>query len=390
MINRFLTQLKSGCSGIASVSGFLVLSILNAASHAEITTGGAPVAAPTAAPVNILMLQRYSDALDKIERQNDSVWNRIGEEHWLSFQEDHPRIVAQRKRYLDHKHYVTTVSKRAEPFLHYIVRKLYDNGTPLELALLPFVESAFHVDAVSKHGATGLWQFNSVTAKEKGLHRNWWYEGRRDLLASTDAAIGYLSELNQSFKGNWLYTLAAYNAGASTVKKAIEANRRAGKPTDFWSLQLPKETMDYVPRFLAVITLVRSPDAYGIELWPVENEAYFTEISVEGKTSLKEIASQQLVSLKTLKQLNSGLLRGITPPTGFYTILLPLKTIETVQAASSKTTFADPSQTHQVQTGDTLSHISRLYGVTVAALKVTNQLSTDQIRAGQQLLIPEY
>lgn len=373
------------------LSSLLLLTLTCSKTIAEISSPPRYVNAPVSSPVSIAMLTRYSDAIESSNYVSHSVWNRIGTEHWLDYDRDNPRITAQRKRYLDHKHYVLTVSERAEPFLYHIVEQLHANGMPLELAMLPFIESAFKVDAVSKHGATGLWQFISSTGKTFGLHKNWWYEGRKDFLASTDAALRYLSELNQTFDGDWLHTLAAYNAGASTVKKAIRKNRQAGKPTDYWSLRLPSETMDYIPRFLAVVSLVRAPAYYGVEFWPVEDTPFFTEISVDAKTSLQRVSAQQMVKLETLTQLNSGLLRATTPPKGTHTLLLPLDTYAGAEQTILQDSSAQSDQfssTHRVQSGDTLSQIGRLYGVSVAALKSTNQLVNDRIRAGQQLLIP--
>lgn len=389
MIIRFVNQLAPGSARALFLLVILGIALGSHSVSSEVIKDSSFVTPPVTEPLTPSVVKRYNAALDRIARQNRSIWNQIGAEHWIKFDENDPRVSAQRKRYLDHRYYVTTVSQRAEPFLYHIVRQLHENGLPLELAMLPFIESAYKVDAVSKHGATGLWQFISSTGKTYGLHTNWWYEGRRDLLASTEAAVRYLKRLNQTFNGDWLLTLAAYNAGTTTVKKAISRNKKLGRPTDFFSLRLPEETMDYVPRFLAVLSLVRAPSTYHVEFWPVQNADYFAEISIEGNTPLKKIATEQFVSLETLKQLNSGYLRAKTPPKGTYTVLLPLQQTEFSAADNSPYTTVVSEQRHQVKSGDTLSRISRHYGVSVAALKLSNALTTDQIQAGQHLVIPD-
>ena len=323
-----------------------------------------------------------------------TVWDRIRSQGNFFFNPDNRRIRKEMKRYTASPRYLLQVTERAEPFLYYIMEELDKAGLPIELALLPIVESAYMVDARSKHGALGLWQFMSPTAKIYGLKRNWWYEGRQDLQASTRAAIQYFKDLRDMFDGDWLLALAAYNAGENNVMRAIERNRKRGRGTSFWDLDLPEETTKYVPRFLAVLSIVQNPEVYGIELWPIADSPYFIPIDTKGKVRLSSLAKEYAVDFKTLQALNAGFRRKVTPPKGRHTILLPVA--ETSQVATNnpkgfiRAAYHKQSGiTHKVRSGDTLSMISRKYGVSIKHIKRNNKLHSDHIRVGQKLLIPE-
>ena len=161
------------------------------------------------------------------------------------------------------------VSDRARLYLHHIVTEVERRDLPGELAMLPVVESAYQPFRLfSGTGRRGIWQFIPSTGRLYGLRYSWWYDGRRDVVESTRAALDYLEKLHAEFSGDWLLALAAYNSGEGNVRKAIRRNRRAGKPVDFWSLQLPRETRSYVPRLLAVSAIVADPELYGLTLKP--------------------------------------------------------------------------------------------------------------------------
>jgi membrane-bound lytic murein transglycosylase D len=185
------------------------------------------------------------------EIQIKDVWQRVRNQFNFEF-EDNRRIAAQRNWYLKHPNYMKRVAKRAKPFLRLIVEKLEQQDMPLELVLLPIVESAFDPFAYSHGRAAGMWQFIPSTGKRFGMKQTWWYDGRRDVMASTQGAIDYLNYLVDMYDGNWLHALAAYNSGEGRVRRAITKNKKAGKPTDFWSLDLPRETRAYVPKILAL------------------------------------------------------------------------------------------------------------------------------------------
>ena len=175
---------------------------------------------------------------------------------------DNKRVTAQKNWYLRHPSYMRRVSKRASPFLYHIVEQIEQHDMPMEFVLLPIVESAFDPFAYSHGSAAGMWQFIEGTGKRFGLKQTWWYDGRRDAIASTEAAMKYLAYLHKFFDGNWLHALAAYNSGEGRVRNAIRKNKRLGKPTDFWSLSLPRETRAYVPKLLALADILKNKEMF--------------------------------------------------------------------------------------------------------------------------------
>ncbi|HIG37170.1 MAG TPA: lytic transglycosylase, partial [Oceanospirillaceae bacterium] len=193
-------------------------------------------------------------------------------------------------------HRVTT---RASRYYHYVLHTTLAQSLPAEIALLPIIESGFDPFAYSPGRAAGAWQFIPNTGRVFGLKQNWWYDGRRDIVASTQAAHKYLTQLHKMFDGDWLLAIASYNGGQGTVLKAIKRNKKAGKPTDFWSLNLPKETMNYVPKLLAVAKVV-AQTAGTKTLFSVKDEAYFEAIDVGSQIDLSRAAMMANISLEEL------------------------------------------------------------------------------------------
>jgi membrane-bound lytic murein transglycosylase D len=173
--------------------------------------------------------------------------------------EDNNRIEAERNWYVRHPDYLDRVFTRAQRYLPYITAELERRGLPLELALLPIVESAYDPFAYSHGRAAGLWQMIPGTARRFGIKQNWWYDGRRDVVDSTRAALDYLEYLYEFNEGDWLKAVASYNSGEGNVRKAVRRNRKAGKPDDFWHLKLSRETSTYVPKLLALVDIVENP-----------------------------------------------------------------------------------------------------------------------------------
>ena len=177
------------------------------------------------------------------------IWERIRVELTLTIPEDQIAATSlYRERLYKNQSAVNRISKSGQRYLHHTLSRAEALGLPVELALLPFVESEFDPYAKSVDGATGIWQFMPATGKEWGLKTNWWYDGKKDVLASTEAALQFLTYLNKKFDGDWLLAMAAYNTGPTRVNRAIRKNKRQDKPTRFWDLDLPKETPAYVPK----------------------------------------------------------------------------------------------------------------------------------------------
>lgn len=289
-----------------------------------------------------------------------------------------------------HPTYLTNLFKRSEPFLFHIVEEIERRGLPMELALLPAIESAYKPTAVSRSKAVGLWQFLHSTGKDFGLNKDWWFDGRRDVLLSTNAALDYLTQLNSLFDGDWFLTLAAYNAGQGTVGRAIKANKRKGKKANYTSLSLRSETRRYVPKIIALKNIINNPYVFNVDLPQVNNYPQFEVITTAGQIDIEQFSRSTSIDVKTLKNLNSGFLRNTTPPSGPHRILVPTGNEQALLSAglAVKNTVKTDYQHHTITRGETLSGIARRYGVSVSELKTKNKLRSNSIRAGKQLLVP--
>ena len=323
----------------------------------------------------------------------DTIWPRIRSGMRLAQPTGLPgtlQVERERRRYLKNLTYLNRIFERAEPFLHLIVERIEAHRLPTELALLPVVESSFRTTAYSHGHASGLWQFIPATGSHYGLQQNWWYDGRRDVGAATDAAIQYLQNLHRLFDGDWLHALAAYNVGQSNMMRAIRHNRAAGRSTDFWHLDLPQETRNYVPRLLAISAIVRNPGAYGVTLTPIVNRPRLTSVDAAGQIDLQIAADMAGMETARLKALNPGFKRWATPPTGPHTLLIP---IDRAQGLQRKLAAMPPHARlrfarHRVARGDVLGKLAKRYDTTVAAIRRANRLPSTTIRIGQNLLIP--
>ncbi|MDP3521182.1 MAG: transglycosylase SLT domain-containing protein [Hydrogenophaga sp.] len=206
-------------------------------------------------------------------KYKNTVWERLISLYSLP-EIQNERIDRELNWYLRHPAYLARVQQRAEPYLHLILDEVEAKNIPGELALLPIVESAFLPEAYSKSDASGLWQFIPATGRLYGLQQNTWYDGRRDVYASTKAATAFLKHLGETFDGDWHLALASYNYGKGNVRKAIEKNENLNRDTDYWSLDLPKETADYVPRLLAIAKIFANADKYNVQLQNIPNRPY--------------------------------------------------------------------------------------------------------------------
>jgi peptidoglycan lytic transglycosylase D len=286
--------------------------------------------------------------------------------------------------------YMDRVSDRAQPYLFYIISKLKERNMPLDLALLPIVESAYHPFAYSPSRASGIWQFIPATGKRFGMKQNWWYDGRRDIIAATDGALDYLQSLHKRFNGNWFHALAAYNAGEGNVEKAIRRNKKAGKRIDFWSLRLPRETRSYVPSLLAVAEVLRNNAKYNISFKTIPNKPHFESINVDSQIDLATVSKLSGLTMDEVYTLNPGFNRWATDPNGPHRVLIPS---DKANAFKQKLASLPKSERiswkqHNIREGESLSQIAARYQTSVTALKGINRLKGSRIRAGRSLLIP--
>lgn len=321
------------------------------------------------------------------QQHYNNLWDRIRAGYSLP-DANNPVIDSQVRFYTSNKNYFAKVALQSEPYLHYVVTQLQANNMPLELALLPFLESAYN-PAASNASNAGMWQLGFATGKNYGLKTNAWYDGRKDVVASTDAAIRLLNKLNTLFDGDWLLVVAAYNAGEGTIQQAIEKNRRTGKPTDFWSLPLNKTTQGYVPQLLALSRIVANPQRYDFQLPTIADTPYFVKINVDSQINLAEAAQTTSLDLNQLKKLNAGFNGWLTDPTGQHQVLVPVADaaaftlkLDTL-SKGPKVKWSE----YVVKKGDSLDAIAKKYGVSSTSISTTNRLGNNKLTPGQRLQI---
>lgn len=316
--------------------------------------------------------------------------DKIRDNFKLDLSLDNKRIQNQLNWYVRNPSYLKRTFTRAGRYLHYVVEEVHKQNLPMELALLPFVESAYDPFAYSHGRASGLWQFIPGTGKMYGLHQNWWYDGRRDVLASTEAALKYLSYLAKRFDGNWLHALASYNSGSGRVSKAIRKNIKKNRPTDFWSLGLPKETRAYVPKLLALSKIVANPEKYGVSFPVIADKPYFKAVNTGGQIDLAQAAKLADIDINEIYKLNPGFNQWASAPLGPHRLLVPVEKAELFKQA-----LADlpPNKRlnwtrYTIKRGDSLIRIAKKFNTSPKLIKQVNQLSSNKIREKQKLLIP--
>ena len=304
----------------------------------------------------------------------------------------HSRIDREAIFYARNPEYVERVFTRAAPYLHYIVGEVEQRGLPLELALLPIIESAFQPYAYSRARADGLWQFIPSTGGRFGLKQDWWYDGRRDVVAATQAALDYLTYLHAMFDGDWLAAIAAYNCGEGNVSRAIRRNRAAKMKTDFWNLKLPSETRTYVPRLLAMSDIVAHPEKYGLSIEGMPDIPYFVRVETGGQISMEVAAELAGVTTEEMYDLNPAFHRWATDPTGPHHLLVP---VESAVAFSESLLQLTPDQRmrverYTVRAGDTLTSVAQRFATTTQHLRELNELPApaSALAEGAELRVP--
>jgi len=321
--------------------------------------------------------------------ENVTVWDRMLSLYALP-EIDNARIDREINGYLRNPEYLSRVQQRAEPYLHFILNEIEAKNIPGEMALLPIVESAFKPNAESPAQASGLWQFIPPTGRLYGLEQNKWYDGRRDIIESTQAATRFLKELSAEFNNDWLLALASYNTGKGNIRNAVERNAANGLPTDFWSLNLNSETSAYVPRLLAIAKIFANPEKYNINLHQIADQPYFEMIDVKSQLDLTKAAEMAQTPIDDLMKLNPGFNRRSTAPNGPHRLLIPVD-----KAGAFKEKLAELPrherikwEHHAIGKKETLRSIAQAHNTTVDEIIAINHLDDDNIEPGKVLLIP--
>ncbi|MDB9788567.1 LysM peptidoglycan-binding domain-containing protein [Candidatus Thioglobus sp.] len=321
--------------------------------------------------------------------QEDDLWQVIANRQGIK-SVSNSRVQSRIDWISNHPEYLSLISKRAEPFLYLVVSELEKQNVPIEIALLPIVESDYYPFSYSHGTAAGLWQFIPSTGRMYGLEEDWWHADRRDVLASTKAAANYLNDLNKMFKGDWLLSIAAYNAGPGRIQRAIDTNIKLGKKTDFWSLDLPQETEKYVPKLLALSQVIKNPSRYNQKLLEIDNKPFLNEVELDSQFDLALISQWTGLSIDQIYNYNPGLKRWATPESLPYIMLLPEEVIYSFNDNLSKQGQRPKISwtRYKIKQGDSLSVIAQNYNTTIGQIMSVNELDNDAIRADKYLIVP--
>nr|WP_242604228.1 LysM peptidoglycan-binding domain-containing protein [Legionella beliardensis] len=299
-----------------------------------------------------------------------------------------PEVQAQLRWLSSHPGYIQMLA-RSEPYMYHIVTEVKKRNMPGELALIPMLESAYDPFAYSGAGAAGLWQLMPGTGSTLGLKRDWWFDGRRSIGPSTNAALNYLAYLNRFFHGDWTLAIAAYDSGEGTVLRAIKHSRQT-RHVRFWSLPVPSETKFYVPRLLALAEIIKNPQRYHVTLPYIAHVPYFEEVNIGSQIDLNHAAKLAGIPYKDLIKLNPGYNRWATAPYKPFKLLIPANKVANFNRNLAN--FPQYKRTswtrHQVRSGDNLSSIAKRYFTTAKLIRELNQLKSDKLKNGQYILIP--
>ncbi len=323
-----------------------------------------------------------------LKRPADDLWERIRSGFKMA-DLDSPLVGVRERWYASQPDYLGRIVERSKLYLYYIVEEVQKRGLPTEIALLPMVESAFNPMAYSRARASGLWQFMPSTGKKHQLTQNWWTDGRRDVVASTGAALDYLQALYE-LQGDWHLALASYNFGENGVTRAIKRNKAKGLPTDYLSLKMPLETRGYVPKLQALKNIILNPQKFGVTLEPIPNEPYFVTVPAEKDIDIRLAAQFADMSEDELIALNPALNRPIISRPHALVLVLPADRADAFQR--NLDAYDQPLTSWQpyiMKKGDSIDRLAAKHGIALAKLKLANGVtSKTKVGPGFQLLLP--
>ena len=335
----------------------------------------------------LLFFLTINNSVILAKEKQDNLWDYIVDNYSLPIN-FHPRINNHIDWFLKNPDYLHRVTKRSSSYLHLVVQEVQKNNLPMELSVLPIIESAYYPFAFSHSSADGLWQFIPSTGKIYALRQNDWIDERRNIIKSSAKALEYLSYLYSLFD-DWLLAIAAYNAGQGTVMKAILNNRKLGKPTDYWHLDLPVETLGYVPRFLAVVRLLKYPIKYNQIISFVDNNYFLQPVFIKQQIDLALIAKLASISITDVYLYNPAYNKWASAPKESFYLLLPKEKSASFKRKLSK--YPDDKYTKSinyiVKKNDNLSKIANKYATDISYIKTINNLDDDTINAGDNLVI---
>jgi len=335
--------------------------------------------------------QKLADDITRY-RNADNLWDVLREEFTLPHYEETPAVQEKIEWFMNNQDFLLRAATRAAPYLYYILQQVKKRHLPAELVLLPIVESGYNPFSMSNVGASGIWQLMPNTASGLGVKQDWWFDGRRDVISSTRAALNYLSYLQSFFDGNWLLATAAYNTGEGNVLAAIRRNIRDGRDTDFWSLPVAQQTKDYVPSLLALAAIISHPDQYPVYFPPVHNAPYLAQVDIGIQMNLKYAAKLAGISDTKMKQLNPGFTRLTMSSRGPYKLVLPIENVEQFTENLAISAYGKTNKInwrhYRVKSGDTLALVAKKFNTSPTAIQKLNHLAKTKLTHGVNLLIP--
>jgi membrane-bound lytic murein transglycosylase D len=352
------------------------------ASLAPAPAAPAPAAAAPVAPPP-------AQADKKATPQYPDIWERLRAGFRIPDM-DNKRVRMWERWYSERPDYVEFIVELGSHFLYHVVQEVERRNMPAEIALLPMIESAYNPYAYSRSHASGMWQFIRSTAKLYGLRQNFWYDGRRDVMAATNAALDYLQDLHDAF-GSWDLALAAYNMGENGLSRAIARNRARKHPTDYEHLRIPRETRNYFPKLQAVKNIISDPARFGLKLADVPNRPYFAAVTTDRHIDVKLAAELAEISIEEFRILNPAHNKPvIRAANGAETILLPLNNVDTFR--KNLEAYVDPLvswQVYRFKRKDRLAKIAAKHGVSMAYLKQVNGIAPRRwVKPGQSIVVP--
>ena len=321
----------------------------------------------------------------------DDLWQRVRNGFSMPNLED-PLVANRQAWYLNRPDGLLRVFERSRPYLFHIVSELEKRGMPTELALLPMVESSFNPLAYSPARAHGMWQFIPSTGKNYKLQQNAWLDQRRDIIASTNAALDYLQTIYE-MHGDWHLALASYNWGEGSVGKAIARNQAKGLPTDYQSIKMPEETRYYVPKLQALKNIVADPELFGIRLSPIPNQPFFGTVELSGSMDVALAAKLAEMPVNEFIALNPAYSRPVMPDSAASPIVLPADKVETYLSNLERHTTADKPLTswltHTLKKGEKIDAVAARYGIDGTKLRRMNGITQrTKVVPGLALLVP--
>ncbi|MDZ7591233.1 MAG: transglycosylase SLT domain-containing protein, partial [Rubrivivax sp.] len=386
-----LAGLVAGCAGLPATESAPADNPVATAAPSEQEFGALEVSAPPQRPAvdDVLAPLQPRTRLDpEQDAERSNLWQRVRDGYAMPTLEGE-LVQKWEQWYASRPDYVQRMTERGGRYLFHIVEEVELRGLPSELALLPFIESAFNPQAVSSARASGMWQFMPATGKDFELQQNLFRDDRRDVLASTRAALDYLQQLHAQF-GDWQLALAAYNWGQGNVQRAVDRNRKAGLPTDYASLRMPEETRNYVPKLQAVMNIVARPEVYGLVLPPLENHPFFLTVSIERDIDVALAAALAGLPLEEFLHLNPQHNKPVILAAGTPHLLLPYDHAN--RFLRRLALHAGPTATWTAWVAPTTlkpAEAAKRVGMTEARLREVNRIPPRMlVRAGSTLLVP--